>query len=169
MPMDYFRVEKTYAWTRHHAWSWKQLCIQRTHRIVVNLNDFATKLIVASRSQRNPSITNNHLLNTKMTLDELTSRNNSILKSQPGFLSFHSTVTALLGATDISQPTFEIVLVQSFSQAENSLSFLMDSVSYDGNWCKNDLEQIKHHASLNFYWTPLKKYWTRTEWTCWLF
>ena len=33
----------------------------------------------------------------------------------------------------------------------------MDSVSYDGNWCKNVLEQIKHHASLNIYWTPLKK------------
>ena len=23
-PLDYFRVEKTDAWTRHHAWSWKQ-------------------------------------------------------------------------------------------------------------------------------------------------
>ena len=34
----------------------------------MNLNDFAAKLTVTSRSQRN-LITNNHLLDTKMTLD----------------------------------------------------------------------------------------------------
>ena len=42
--------------------------VQRTKRMGMNLNDFATKLTVTSRSQRN-YITNNHLLKTKMTLD----------------------------------------------------------------------------------------------------
>ena len=30
-PLDYFRVEKTDAWTRHHAWSWKQLYTFKEH------------------------------------------------------------------------------------------------------------------------------------------
>ena len=66
---DYFRVEKTYAWTRNHEVESRWVnTFKRTHKIGMKFNEFATKLTVKSRSQRN-LITNNHLLNTKMTLD----------------------------------------------------------------------------------------------------
>ena len=61
------------------SWSWKQY-VQRTHRIGVNLNDFATKLTVRSRSQRNlnykQSFTENKndSRHTWQTINQLTSR-----------------------------------------------------------------------------------------------
>ena len=61
------------------SWSWKQY-VQRTHRIGVTLNDFATKLTVRSRSQRNlnykQSFTENKndSRHTWQTINQLTSR-----------------------------------------------------------------------------------------------
>ena len=63
------------------SWSWKQY-VQRTHRIGVNLNDFASKLTVTSRSQRDLVTiiywTQNDSRRTWQTINELTSRKSNI-------------------------------------------------------------------------------------------
>ena len=60
---------------------WRQ-CAQRTHRIGVNLNDFASKLTVTSRSQRDLITiiywTQNDSRRTWQTINELTSRKSNI-------------------------------------------------------------------------------------------